>query len=550
VSDQAFFYFTAPNGRYFCTIPVLSFACEAAMYRALFFHMLLLASASAFAATSLTNIPGNRGSRIIGQAAGDGLGGSVAAIGDVNQDGRADFAISATGADRGAVQNVGAVLVIFGSDAPPNTINISSLSGNNGFRISSASAAANTGIGTFVRGVGDINNDGVDDILIGSSLGLSATGNAYVVFGKPNTQAFASVVDVDNIGSGGFKLTGESVGDWFALSTSGGQGALNNDVNGDGLDDFVIGAQNFGGQNGRAYLIFGRDTWPANVAVASDAQTIKLSGENPGDQFGSYAVIARDINNDNRPEVFVGSFANDASANNNEGSLSVFFGRAASNPWPSTLAASALNGSDGFRWVGSETNSGFATPAGSAGDFNGDGVGDLFASTPDGGVVGSTRRGVMCIVFGSANWSAEFSQSSLNGNNGVCYTGEAASDRAGFDAAGVGDMNGDGLDDMLMSANGADVAGIADAGRFYLIYGQSSFASGTISLSGIESSVAGELFTGSLSNFRPNAVAGIGKFSNSDARPDFVMTAENGSTGDAYLVVRDASQQIFANGFE
>jgi hypothetical protein len=520
------------------------------MCRALLISILSLASAAAVAATSVANIPGTRGSRITGQLAGDGLGGSVAGVGDVNQDGRADFAISAAGTDRGATLNVGAVYIVFGSDNPPSTIDVSQLTGINGFKISGSTAVANTNLGFFVRGVGDLNNDGADDILLGSSSGLFSTGAAYVVFGKPTGQLFAASVDVDNLAGGGFKLTGESSGDWFATSTSGGQGALNNDVNGDGRDDFVIGAQNFGGQNGRVYLVFGRDTWPANVQVGTDTQTVKLSGEVPGDQFGSYAVIARDINNDNRPEVFAGSFANDSAANGNEGSLSVFFGRPASNPWPASLAASALTGSDGFRFVGSETNSGFGTPAGSAGDFNGDGVGDLFASSPDGGINGAARRGVMCVVFGSANWSAEFSQSSLNGNNGVCYTGEAGSDRAGFDAAGVGDMNGDGLDDMLISANGADVNGVVDAGKFYLIYGQSGFSSGAVSLSGIESAVPGELFTGSLANFRPNAVAGIGKFSNADTRPDFVITAESGTLGDAYLVVRDAVWQGFANGFE
>jgi FG-GAP repeat len=511
---------------------------------------LFLFATYASALTTIASIPGQRGSRIVGQAIGDGLGGSAAAIGDVNQDGRADFALSATGVDRAAVQNVGAVYVIFGSDAPPASIDITTLNGSNGFRISSGSAIANTNLGSFVRGVGDVNGDGVDDLLLGTTLGLSGTGAAYVVFGKPNTQSFAASVDADNLAGAGFKLVAESTGDWFGISTSGGQGGLNNDVNGDGMDDFVIGAQNFSGQTGRAYLIFGRTAWPASVAVGADTQTVKLSSGNTGDQFGSFAVIAPDVNNDSRPEVLVSSFAYDAAGGGNEGAVSVFFGRPASSPWPSTIAASSLNGSNGFRWVGAEVNAGFATPAGSAGDFNGDGIGDLFASTPDGGLSGAARRGLVCVVFGSANWSAEFATSSLDGNNGLCYTGENASDRAGFDASALGDMNGDGLDDLLISANGADVSGVADAGKFYLIYGQSGFPSASINLSGIETTVAGELFTGSLANFRANAVAGIGKFSNADNRPDFVMTAENGTSGDAYLVIRTAAWQGFANGFE
>jgi len=176
----------------------------------------------------------------------DFLGRSVSYLGDVNGDGFDDIIMGAPGAGDG-----GEAYVVYGgafkSDLTPST-----MTSDDGFKITGPEGT--TLFGTSLSGAGDVNGDGIADIIIGS-IESSAANDAYVIFGVEGTRLALNVSELD--GSNGFVVSGSasrtgSIGD--SVSSAG-------DVNGDGFDDIVIGAAGDQSVNpySDAYVIFGRD---------------------------------------------------------------------------------------------------------------------------------------------------------------------------------------------------------------------------------------------------------------------------------------------------
>lgn len=191
-----------------------------------------------------------------GQAEGD-AGYSVSGAGDINGDGFADMLIGAPAS--GCTASAGQVYVVYGNSSL-KSFQLSNLDGNNGYIITGPAYYAETG--ASVRGAGDVNGDGLDDILIGS-LGYTpgydtpcdtstcTYGIVYLVYGKKQAFSFSLV---DGIGDRGIQITdngntgimGNTGPIGYAVSGAG-------DINGDGLDDMLIGSYQANG----AYLIYG-----------------------------------------------------------------------------------------------------------------------------------------------------------------------------------------------------------------------------------------------------------------------------------------------------
>ncbi|MGH7345762.1 MAG: hypothetical protein ACREK4_12680, partial [Candidatus Rokuibacteriota bacterium] len=198
----------------------------------------------------------------------------------------------------------------------PASFDLSSLDGTNGFRLNGV--AADDRSGRAVSSAGDVNGDGLADLLIGADDGPNGdyAGASYVVFGRNTAQSslFPASFDLSNLdGTNGFRLDGVAAGDrsGFAVSSAG-------NVNGDGLADLLIGAVSAGGPNGSfsgaSYVVFGRNTaqdpFPASLNLSSLDGTngFRLNGVAADDFSGSAVSDAGDVNGDGGADRLIGAF--------------------------------------------------------------------------------------------------------------------------------------------------------------------------------------------------------------------------------------------------
>lgn len=231
-----------------------------------------------------------------GEAADDLSGTSVSAAGDVNGDGLADLIVGAVAANPNG-DDSGRSYVVFGK-AGTAEVNLSAVAaGTGGFAINGEARGDRSGFS--VSGAGDVNGDGLSDLIVGAAfanIGVVKSGRSYVVFGKPGT----ATVELSAIaaGIGGFAINGESVNEssGFSVSTAG-------DVNGDGLADLIvgaIGARPNGGYSGRSYVVFGKTgTAAVNLsAITAGVGGFVINGERISDFSGWSVSAAGDVNGD------------------------------------------------------------------------------------------------------------------------------------------------------------------------------------------------------------------------------------------------------------
>ena len=448
---------------------------------------------SGFAAnTNLSSLDGSTGFRLSGGAAGDWSGFSVASAGDINGDGYADLIVGAPWADPHGNFS-GASYVVFGKASGfAANLALSALNGSNGFKLSGQ--AANDQAGRSVASAGDFNGDGFDDLIVGAwaaSPNGSNSGSSYIVYGK--AAGFDTNIDLSTLNTNtGVRLDGGPgpMGDWAGFSV-----ASAGDVNGDGYDDVIVGARMaspHGNASGASYVVFGKVSGLAatlDLTTLNGSNGFKLSGEAVNDQAGRSVASAGDVNGDGFADLIIG--ANYASSGSYSGASYVVFGKASG--FAANLDLSTLNGSNGFKLSGSPFDqSGYSVA--SAGDVNGDGYDDLIVGARFADSNG-LDAGASYVVFGKASgFAATVDLSSLNGTTGFKLSGASASDLSGWSVASAGDVNGDGYDDLVIGAYGADANG-ADSGAAYVVFG-AAFG-GTVTTNG---TVAAEMLIGGTGN--------------------------------------------------
>jgi hypothetical protein len=422
-------------------------------------------SRSGFGASlDLSTLDGTNGFKISGEAAGDLLGFSVSGAGDINGDGIDDLAVGALFADANGA-NSGASYVIFGSAGGfAANLNLSALTGTNGFKISGEAAKDYSGA---VSGAGDVNGDGIDDLIIGAGGAGSDAGAGYVIFGSAT--AFPANLNLSALnGANGFKVNGEAAGDSLGNSVSGA-----GDVNGDGIDDVIIGAPGAdanGADSGATYVIFGSTsgfTAVLDLSTLTGGNGFKISGEHASDISGQSVSGAGDVNGDGIGDVIIGASSADSNGPDSGASF-VVFGRA--NGFAANLNLSDLTGANGFKVIAEARGDNLGHSVGGAGDINADGIDDLIIGAIRADPHGS-ESGASYVLFGSTRgFAAKIGLSKLSAADGFKISGEAVEDQLGRTVSGAGDINGDGIDDLVVGAPFADSKG-TDAGTSYVIFG-------------------------------------------------------------------------------
>ncbi len=314
-----------------------------------------------------------------------------------------------------------------------------------------------------IEGAGDINGDGIEDIIVGA-IGANDVGEAYLIYGQ--SAGFPPIVDARQLypafggdGSLGTVLRGTGAG-----AATGSAVAGVGDVNGDGLDDLLVGADGSGavgvdGVPGAAYLVFGKAGGLGALvelgrlapgAGGDGTDGVVFNGIDRADRAGEHVASVGDFNGDGVADFAIGApFAGEAPG---AGESYVIFGRS-SGEFPASIDLASLSpggggdGSEGVVFVGAQLGE-EAGVVGAAGDLNADGLDDLFIGAP-GDIAGAEPA--VYVVFGSTtSFPPVVELASLDGTDGLRVNGAMPSGNAGVAAAGVGDMNGDGIDDLLI----------------------------------------------------------------------------------------------------
>ncbi|MHC4381102.1 MAG: integrin alpha, partial [Planctomycetota bacterium] len=256
-----------------------------------------------------------------GQAEWDALGHSVAGAGDVDGDGVDDVIVGASSADPGGLIGAGSAYVYSGATG----LLIWQFDGQQ----------AGDWFGFSVAGAGDIDSDGFDDVIIGAYLaspgGVVFAGSAYVYSGATGALIW--------------QFDGQATSDRFGIAVSGA-----GDVNSDGVDDLIVGANETdpGGRNsaGSAFVYSGAD----------GSLILQFDGQAAIDFLGSAVSGAGDVNGDGFADVLVGAYSADPAGVSNAGSAYLHSGADGSLIW---------------QFDGQTNNGRLGTALSSAGDLDG-----------------------------------------------------------------------------------------------------------------------------------------------------------------------------------
>ena len=359
--------------------------------------------------------------------------GSAAAAGDVNGDGYGDVIVGGPTAMVEGQGRPGAAYVVFGkADSEPVELGSfdKGTQGQAGFKV----AGANHGdeVGTDVGGIGDMNLDGLADVIVSAPF----AGAAYVVFGRTTTEEVdLGMFELGIQGTHGWRIDAPEP---FYNTDYDVAGA--GDVNNDGMPDVILGVIVYQHSPGSAYVVFGKiDPAPVDVRVI-ESRGFAIRGARRND-FAGYAVDgAGDANGDGLDDLVVG--ASRWTTREHEGSAYVVFGKSD----PTTVKLSEL-GSGGYRLLGrSQWAAGYDVAG--MGDANGDGLGDI--------VLGAGEKRIAFVVYG-AQRDGTLRLDRL-GDRGFMFRDSRKSVYDSDSVAGLGDIDGDGLGDVAIGSEFSEKA--------------------------------------------------------------------------------------------
>eukprot|EP00727_Mastigamoeba_balamuthi_P008678 m51a1_g4432 putative recombination factor protein r (1623) ;mRNA; f:74934-82728 len=376
------------------------------------------------------------------------VGLAVSPAGDVDGDGLSDFVVCLGPVERPRY------LVVFGDRAArsswPRNVTIDDEAA------ASAAAPLRSTCGRYAGALGDVDGDGVDDVLLGApvrSFGSAnaVVGSSYVLHGRNATATALRELQLsgeEGLAGLGTVLLGGSTAPFIGASVRG-----VGDMNGDALADFAVGAPGAG----RVYLRLGRtDPIPGESSI--DGASVVVESAERGDLFGWSVSAAGDVNGDRVPDLVVGA----PGASGGVGKAYVLFGRAGEWRDGTVLRTGTFAGAVGFVVVGEEAVGGCGYVVSGAGDVNGDHIDDLLigAARTSGSLQPSDLllckhvvAGRAYVVMGRSQWPSTLSLSHLDVSDGFAVDGIVRGASPPFALSGACDLNGDGISDIAVGTN-------------------------------------------------------------------------------------------------
>ncbi len=387
---------------------------------------------------------------LYGSSSGHMVGTAVAGAGDVNGDGEEDMVVGATDWTDGSTTS-GAAYLVYGPvtgtlDAETDAVRLTG-------------EANGDDAGESVAGLGDVNGDGYDDIVVGAPRNdtlASSAGASYVVYGPISATTDLSAADGVLLGEDAYGRFGHSV-------------QPVGDVDGDGSPDLMVSAwfeSVNGTKDGAAHLFTGALSGELSTSDAA----ARVVGAASKDYLGSDLSTAGDVDGDGHDDIIIGAYLND------DGGADAGAAYLLRGPISGEVSASSADAS----LIGANPGDQAGTSVGGGGDVNGDGYDDLLVGAPandDGG----SSAGAVYVVFGPID--GELTLSSAD----AMLTGERSGNKAGSDVM-MSDYNRDGYADVTVGSPGASALGVDD-GAVHVLYGPFS---GTIDLESADAVVAGE----------------------------------------------------------
>ncbi len=448
--------------------------------------------------------------------------------GDFNGDGFDDFLVSIADYYLGINSFAGKTYLVYGSDTlTADDYSLSHLD-DEGFE-----GATFPGVNVLdnlkqeIAGVGDINGDGYDDLIISvlehEPLG-TGEGSYYLLYGS--SEGLHGDIDLADIAAGtlsGAVFRGEEYNGYGYHQVAG-----VGDVNGDGLADFAIVSDGrFLDDNDGdvVYLIYGSASKFDGQIPLTDVGTQAV----PGTQFrnaGSGMVAAAgDFNGDGLDDLLLSRerliYLEDVH------DVVLLYGQ--SGGFDSQVLINDLDASD-LQYDVINDGSHFTMQVRSIGDLNGDGLDDLaiHISAYD-NLSQASSPGVTYIIYGTTsglNGDVQGPQLDQDQRVGAVIHGIEIGDRAGIGIISAGDFNGDGINDLLMKCYAS-----GNASGYYMIYGVPGGLQGDVQLTG--------LFDGSLMGamFKSNVTCTDAGDFNGDGFDDLLATWTSGPTLQGYTAV-------------
>ena len=392
--------------------------------------------------------------KFVGEVAGDVAGFSVAAAGDVDNDGVPDILIGAIGEDTGGNPGAGAVYLIYGISISTSPFDLS----NAGAKFIGESAGDSAG--QSVAGVGDVNGDGVDDILIGAYSANSNGGDsgaAYLIYGAAGVGAPSGTIDLSTADA---ILTGSGASAFAGFSVDGA-----GDVNGDTFSDLLIGSHSESSvatAAGATYLVYGGSggdllSGTINLGTTADAT---FTGTSANDNAGYSVAGLGDTNGDSYGDIIIGA----PGVTSSTGAAYIVYGGAGATAVSGTIALANADAIFSGAAAGDLTGRSVAR----AGDVNDDNYNDMLIGAEEYDSATADDVGATYVILGS------HTSTNVTGAIGAAdalllITGATADDKSGNVVASAGDVNGDDYSDLLIGASN-DSAGGSSVGAVYVGY--------------------------------------------------------------------------------